>query len=137
MTLLPSTAPTLAVSAEISQEELEDRTNPTPALLISTTTGVLALLTSLSEDKYRRLSALASLLTNSLYHPAGLNSKMFRIDGRAPESVVGGRAIVDGCVLERLWELSVQRRAEVLGRVGEEEIIREDLEGLRAGLDFL
>ncbi|KFY74465.1 hypothetical protein V499_05515 [Pseudogymnoascus sp. VKM F-103] len=136
MTLLPLTtaqAPTPAVTSTESEP-----TNPVSGLLMTLSSGAIAVLTPLSEQQYRRLNALSNHLSNLLYHPAGLNPKAHRISNTAPEAVIGGRPIVDGSVLWRWLELGSQKRAEVAGRVGVDgETIREDLQEIAAGLGYL
>ncbi|KAJ5779063.1 hypothetical protein N7457_006783 [Penicillium paradoxum] len=123
ITLLPRTA----VSSEIA--ETEDAMSDEPALhhvLVTSHNGSLALVTSVAEESYRRLSALQSQLINTVDHPAGLNARAFRAvesDGAA------GRGMVDGNLL-RLWlNMGKQRQAEIAGRVGATEWeIKADLE---------
>ncbi len=107
---------------------------PPQQLLIASPTGALATLSPLSEAAYRRLSSLATQLTNSLPNVAGLNSKAYRMPAAscpAPGVDAGmGRTIVDGNVLMRWAELGTGRRAEVAGRVGFDgpEEVRTELE---------
>ncbi|KFY53406.1 hypothetical protein V496_07618 [Pseudogymnoascus sp. VKM F-4515 (FW-2607)] len=131
MTLLPLTTP--AVTPKPSEP-----TNPTSGLLITLASGAIGVLTPLSEQQYRRLNALSNHLSNLLYHPAGLNPKAYRISSTAPETVIGGRQIVDGSSVWRWLELGSQKRAEVAGRVGVDgETVREDLEEIAGGLGYL
>ena len=79
-------------------------------------------------------------MTNLLYHACGLNPRAHRVGtGRkSTESMVGGRAVVDGGIVMRWMELSSQKRAEVASRVGVSvEEVREDLEALVGGLAYL
>lgn len=105
-------------------------------ILLTSQTGSMALITSLPESTYRRLSALQSQLTNTLEHACGLNPRAFRAvesDGTA------GRGMVDGSLL-RLWlGLGRQRRMEIAARVGASEWeLRGDLERVGgSGLGFL
>lgn len=132
MTLLPLTTNAAATSTPL------EPINPTSGLLMTLTSGAVAILTPLSEQQYRRLNALSNHLSNLLYHPAGLNPKAHRISTTAPEAVIGGRPIVDGSILWRWMELGSQKRAEVAGRVGVDgETIREDLEAIAGGLRCL
>lgn len=115
-----------------------EATIPSQQLLLTSHTGQLSLLSPLSENQYRRLSILANHLTNTLYHPCGLNPRAYRVDRDAPDSMAGGRPVVDGGVLVRWMELGSQRRAEVAGRVGVDvEEVREDLVALMGGLGYL
>ncbi len=97
---------------------------------------MLATLSPLSEASYRRLSSLATQLTNSLPSVAGLNPKAYRMPAAScptPGVEAGmGRAIVDGAVLTRWTELGAGRRVEVAGRVGfnDPQEVRNELEGV-------
>lgn len=95
-------------------------------VLITSQNGSLALVTSITEESYRRLSALQSQLTNTIEHPGGLNPRAFR----AVESDgAGGRGMVDGNLLRQWLNLGKQRQAESASRVGATEWeIRADLE---------
>lgn len=109
---------------------------PLYQVLITSQTGSLALVTSVSEESYRRLSALQSQLTNTLEHPCGLNPRAYR----AVESDgIGGRGMIDGNLLQRWLDLGRQRKMEIAGRVGADEWeIRADLEAIGgAGLGYL
>ncbi|CAG8194361.1 unnamed protein product [Penicillium olsonii] len=126
--LLPRTA----VSSEIpdsSEEAMDvDETHTKHQVLVASHNGSLALVTSVAEESYRRLSALQSQLVNTVDHPAGLNARAFRAvesDGAA------GRGMVDGNLL-RLWlNMGKQRQAEIAGRVGATEWeIKGDLESI-------
>ncbi|KAL2063510.1 hypothetical protein VTL71DRAFT_5315 [Oculimacula yallundae] len=140
MTLLPSTKAPTVLPEDASEDAAADSTIPTHSLLLTSSTGSLSLLSPLTEPQYRRLSTLSSHLLNTLYHPAGLNPRAYRVDRDAPEGMVGSRTVVDGTVLNRWMELGSQRRAEVAGRLGEEvgvEGVREDLVALGGGLGYL
>ncbi|OCK81251.1 hypothetical protein K432DRAFT_381504 [Lepidopterella palustris CBS 459.81] len=104
---------------------------PLHHLLLASQSGTLALLTPLSEPSYRRLSALATFLTNNLEHPCGLNPRAYR----AVESEgFGSRGTVDGGMLRRWGELGSQRRSEACSKVGIEEwVLRSDLEVVAGG----
>ena len=101
----------------------EDPGPPQPLhqILHTSQSGTLALITPLSENSYRRLSGLATFLSNTLESACGLNSKAFR----NVESETGGggntRGILDGNLLMRWGELGEQRRKEGLGKVGGDE----------------
>lgn len=139
MTLLPrTTAPKLLPATPDAMDIAADATLPAHEILITSITGAISLLTPLSESQYRRLSTLSNHLTNTLYHPCGLNPRAYRIDPQAPEAMVGGRAVVDGGIIGRFMELGSQKRAEVAGRVGVNvDEIRDDLEDLMGGLGYL
>lgn len=105
-------------------------------ILITTQTGAVGLVTPVSEESYRRLSALQSQLTNTLEHPSGLNPRAFRAvesDGAA------GRGMVDGNLLRQWLDLGKQRKTEIASRVGANEWeIRADLESISGrGLGYL
>jgi cleavage and polyadenylation specificity factor subunit 1 len=137
MTLLPRTksATTLSATPDAANVAAE-ATIPEHELLITSSTGSIALLSPLNEIQYRKMSTLAVQLANTLYHACGLNPRAYRVGGR--DEVVGGRAIVDGGMLLRWTELGSQRRAEVAGRVGVDvEEVREDLKGLMGGLGYV
>ncbi|KAI3138791.1 hypothetical protein CBS147325_6846 [Penicillium roqueforti] len=136
VTLLPRTAVSSEL-AESSEEAMDvDETFARHQVLITSQNGSLALVTSVAEETYRRLSALQSQLINTVDHPAGLNPRAFRAiesDGAA------GRGMVDGNLL-RLWlNMGKQRQAEIAGRVGAAEWeIRADLETIGGdGLGYL
>ncbi|KAJ5139137.1 uncharacterized protein N7515_003985 [Penicillium bovifimosum] len=126
MALLPRTA----VSSELTESSEEamdvDESFAKHHVLVASHNGSLALVTSVAEESYRRLSALQSQLVNAVDHPAGLNPRAFRAvesDGAA------GRGMIDGNLL-RLWlNMSKQRQFEIAGRVGATEWeIKADLE---------
>ncbi|KAG9230765.1 CPSF A subunit region-domain-containing protein [Amylocarpus encephaloides] len=139
MTLLPrTTAPSILFDTSSNADAAAEATIPSHQLLITSTTGSIAVLSTLSEPQYRRLSTLSSHLANTLYHACGLNPRAYRVDRNAPEGMMGGRAIVDGGLLMRWMELGSQRRSEVAGRVGVDvEEVREDLVQLMGGLGYL
>lgn len=116
--------------------DIDETPLPRHQVLMTTQTGAVGLVTPLSEESYRRLSALQSQLTNTLEHPCGLNPRAYRAvesDGAA------GRGMVDGMLLRQWLDLGKQRRAEIAGRVGAEEWeVRADLESVCGrGLGFL
>ncbi|KAJ5675859.1 hypothetical protein N7462_008756 [Penicillium macrosclerotiorum] len=136
ITLLPRTA----VSSELvetTEDEMEvDSALTTHHALITSQNGSLALVTTVAEESYRRLSALQSQLTNTIEHPGGLNPRAYR----AVESDgTGGRGMVDGNLLRQLLNLGKQRQAEIAARVGATEWeIRADLETISGdGLGYL
>lgn len=142
MTLIPRTTTSPSLLSDLGAS-----TSPSPnpddppqqehQVLLTSPTGSIALLTPLSEPQYRHLNTLTTHLTNTLYHPCGLNPRAYRVDRDAPVTE-GGRTVVDGNVLGRWLELGSQRRAEIAGRVGVDGVsVREELVGLRGGLGFL
>ncbi|KAI9648240.1 mRNA cleavage and polyadenylation factor subunit [Ciborinia camelliae] len=138
MTLLPATPSlpplTTTPTSSLSPSTQEDSPSPSQCLLLTSRTGTLALLSPLTESQYRRFGTLISHLTNTLYHPCGLNPRAYRIDKDASEGIVGGRTIIDGGVLGRWMELGSQRRGEVAGRVGVDVLeLRDELSGLLGG----
>jgi cleavage and polyadenylation specificity factor subunit 1 len=138
MTLLPRTKPaTLLPPSPSAIDQAAEETIPEHEILITSTTGVISLLSPLTEAQYRRLNTLTQHLTSTLYHACGLNPRAYRVDKDA-EQGVGGRTIVDGGLIQRWMELGSQRRAEVAGRVGGGvEEVREDLSGILSGLGYL
>ncbi|ESZ98141.1 hypothetical protein SBOR_1520 [Sclerotinia borealis F-4128] len=138
MTLLPairSLPPlTTASTPSLSPSPQEESPSPSQPLLFTSRTGTLAILSPLTESQYRRFGTLVSHLTNTLYHPCGLNPRAYRIDKDANEGIVGGRTIIDGGILGRWMELGSQRRGEVAGRVGVDVAeLRDELSGLLGG----
>ena len=109
---------------------------PQYQVLTTSQNGSVGLITCVSEEPYRRLSALQSQLTNILEHPCGLNPRAFRAvesDGTT------GRGMLDGNLLAQWLSLSKQRKVEIAGRVGAQEWeIRADLEAVSGeGLGYL
>lgn len=100
-------------------------------VLITMQNGAVGLVTPVSEESYRRLSALQSQLTNTLEHPCGLNPRAFRAvesDGAA------GRGMIDGNLLRQWLDLGKQRKTEIASRVGATEWdVRADLEAISGG----
>lgn len=91
-------------------------------------TGAVGLLTPVDEGTYRRLGSLQTQLASVLEHAGGLNPRAYR----AVESeTLGGRGVVDGTLIQRIGELGVVRRAEVLGRAS------TDVWGLRSDLEII
>ncbi|KAK1141930.1 mRNA cleavage and polyadenylation factor subunit [Aspergillus melleus] len=136
LTLLPRTM----VSSERVTSDADEMDVDTQVsrhqVLVTAENGSLGLVTCLSEESYRRLSALQSQLTNALEHPCGLNPRAFRAvesDGSV------GRGMLDGALLARWLDLSVTRRSELASRVGANQWeIKADLETISgAGLGFL
>jgi cleavage and polyadenylation specificity factor subunit 1 len=136
MNLLPRTQ----VSSELAypnNDDMEtDNSTPLHHVLVTSQTGSIALVTTVSEESYRRFSALQSQLINTLEHPCGLNPRAYR----AVESDgITGRGMIDGNLVHRWLDLGVQRRTEIAGRVGADIWqIRADLESIgSAGLGYL
>ncbi|KAA8642192.1 Cleavage and polyadenylation specificity factor subunit 1 [Aspergillus tanneri] len=136
LTLLPRTM----VSSELvmsSSEEMDPDTQISRRqVLVTSLNGSIGLVTCLSEESYRRLSALQSHLANVLEHPCGLNPRAFRAvesDGTV------GRGMLDGTLLMQWLDMSTPRRMEIASRVGANQWeIRADLEAVGGGgLGFL
>lgn len=84
-------------------------------LLALTQSGSIGLITPLTEHSYRRLSTLQTQIGNVVEQFCGLNPRAYR----AVESDgIGGRGMLDGTLLQRFYELSSQRRADISSRVG-------------------
>ena len=101
-----------------SSEDSEDNERP-HQILLTTSSGALALITPLSEPAYRRLSAVQTFLINSLDHACGLNPRAFRAVQDAEG--LASRGILDGGLLRRWNELNAQRRTELWSRLGSEK----------------
>lgn len=136
LTLLPRTM----VSSERIISDVDtmdvDIQVPRHQVLITSQNGSVGLVTCVSEESYRRLSALQSQLTNTIEHPCGLNPRAFRAvesDGTA------GRGMLDGKLLSQWMDMGKQRRMEIASRVGANEWeIKADLEAVSgAGLGYL
>lgn len=85
-------------------------------ILLTHSTGSLALVTQLSTPRYRSLAALQSWLGTTVSHPLGLGPKAYRdVD---VDMSVGGRAILDGNVLERWYGLGIWKQVEGAARAG-------------------
>lgn len=109
---------------------------PRHQMLITSQNGSVGLVTCVSEESYRRLSALQSQLTNTIEHPCGLNPRAFRAvesDGTA------GRGMLDGKLLFQWLDMSKQRKVEIASRVGANEWeIKADFEAISGeGLGYL
>lgn len=135
--LLPRTAVSSEIAAAASPDVMDvENSFPRHQVLVTTQSGSIGLITPLSEQSYRRLSALQTQLINTLDHPCGLNPRAYR----AVESDgIGGRGMIDGSLLQRYLDLSSQRKMEIAGRVGAGEWeLRGDLESIGgAGLGYL
>ncbi|KAJ5088160.1 Cleavage/polyadenylation specificity factor A subunit C-terminal [Penicillium angulare] len=137
VTLLPRTAVSSELIEPSAEDEMDvDQTISTYNVLIASQNGSLALVTTVAEESYRRLSALQSQLINTTEHPGGLNPRAFR----AVESDgASGRGMVDGTLLRQWLNLGKQRQVDIAGRVGATEWeIRADLEAIGGdGLGYL
>ncbi|KAJ5663769.1 Cleavage/polyadenylation specificity factor A subunit C-terminal [Penicillium longicatenatum] len=136
MILLPRTAVSSELVESTADEMDVDHAIATQNVLIASQNGSMALVTTVAEESYRRLSALQSQLTNTIEHPGGLNPRAFR----AVESDgASGRGMVDGTLLRQWLSLGKQRQADFAGRVGATEWeIRADLEAIGGdGLGYL
>ncbi|RLL99794.1 mRNA cleavage and polyadenylation factor subunit [Aspergillus turcosus] len=136
MTLLPRTmVSSEKAMADPDSMEIDSQTI-SQQVLITSQSGSLGIVTSVSEESYRRLSALQSQLTNSLEHPCGLNPRAYRAvesDGTA------GRGMLDGNLLYQWLDMGQHRKMEIAARVGAHEWeIKADLEALGGdGLGYL
>ncbi|OJJ46311.1 hypothetical protein ASPZODRAFT_133341 [Penicilliopsis zonata CBS 506.65] len=135
-TLLPRAAPESGSAKSDADMDMDmdlDR-DSSYQVLVTSQTGSIALVTPVSEESYRRLSALQSQLTTTLEHACGLNPRVFRAvesDGTV------GRGMLDGNLLRRWLDLGEQRKQEIAHRVGGEKWeIRFDLASLD-GLGYL
>ena len=136
MTLLPRTAVSSELAFSNSDEMETENSISLHQVLVTSQTGSAALVTTISEESYRRLSALQSQLINTLEHPCGLNPRAHR----AVESDgIAGRGMIDGNLVRRWLDLGIQRKTEIAGRVGADTWqIRADLESISAaGLGYL
>jgi cleavage and polyadenylation specificity factor subunit 1 len=109
--------------SEITPAEDSSSTTPLHQIFLATQSGTLALLTPLTESSYRRLSGLATYLSNTLESACGLNPKAWRAVEGEMGSGVGTRGVLDGGLLMRWGELGVQKQREGLGKVGGEESV--------------
>ncbi|KAF7117248.1 hypothetical protein CNMCM5793_006004 [Aspergillus hiratsukae] len=136
MTLLPRTmVSSEKAMADPDSMEIDSQTI-SQQVLITSQSGSLGIVTSVSEESYRRLSALQSQLTNSLEHPCGLNPRAYRAvesDGTA------GRGMLDGNLLYQWLDMGQHRKMEIAARVGAHEWeIKADLEAIGGdGLGYL
>ncbi|KAL8998200.1 MAG: hypothetical protein Q9169_002685 [Polycauliona sp. 2 TL-2023] len=111
LTLLPSSSssspsPSSPSSSHPTNPSSPAPANPSPSLLLTSTSGSLSLLTPLTHQTHRTLSALQTHLHSTLPHPLGLNPRAFRnVEGA--EGIVGtttaGRGGVIDMVLVRRW----------------------------------
>ena len=137
MTLLPRTAVSSETPVSMPPHGPGTAVEPaTQQILVTTQEGGLALITPLSEQSYRRLSTLQNILTANLEHPCGLNPRAHR----AVESDgIGGRAIIDGNVVQKWLDQSSQHKSLTADKCGGSVWeVRGDLEAIGGGgLQFL
>lgn len=146
MLLIPSRPEQPSPPSQVADAmQLDDQPQPpAPAsqILITSSTGAVALLSPLAESSYRRLSALASSSLPLLEHTAGLNPRSYRHVAGAEDAVrgpgvtsssafgaagglgsgVASRVVVDGDLVGRVAEFGAGKRAEILGRAGIEGV---------------
>ncbi|RMZ91447.1 hypothetical protein DV736_g1312, partial [Chaetothyriales sp. CBS 134916] len=98
--------------------------------------GALAVLTSLSEFSYRRLSTLQNILTTQLSHACSLNPRAYR---QVETDGMGGRGVIDGEIVKRWVGLSSQQKVNLADKVGARGVweVRGDLELIRGGWAYL
>ena len=137
MTLLPRTAVSSETPLSLSTDGPDSAANiMSQQILVTTQEGGLALITPLSEQSYRRLSTLQNILIANLEHPCGLNPRAYR----AVESDgIGGRAIIDGNVVQKWLDQSSQHKSSMADKCGGTVWdVRGDLEAIGGGgLGFL
>ncbi|KAI5293667.1 Cleavage and polyadenylation specificity factor subunit 1, partial [Ascosphaera atra] len=134
ITLLPRVTgppPPPSLQADADEDAMDVDTyshakSPPYQVLVTSSTGQMAVVTPLTEESYRRLTAVQSQLTTALEQPCGLNPRAFRA---VRSDAAGGRGIVDGSLLRRYLDLSPLRRAEVATRAGADPAeLQADLE---------
>ena len=84
-------------------------------ILLTSQEGAIALITPVSEQTYRRLSALQNILTANVEHACGLNPRAYRAvetDG------IGGAAMVDGNLVQRWLDQDNFHRSSMADKVG-------------------
>jgi cleavage and polyadenylation specificity factor subunit 1 len=132
MTLLPRTTVSseTAISVPVHGADITAGL-ATQQVLVTTQEGGLALITPLSEQSYRRLSTLQNILIANLEHPCGLNPRAYRAvetDG------IGGRAIIDGNVVQKWLDQSSQHKSSTADKCGGTVWdVRGDLEAIGGG----
>lgn len=135
LTLLPSTLAPVAdqpvVNGNGDTPELSPKAPSLFHVLTTSLSGAVGLLTPVDETTYRRLGSLQTHLTSILEHAGGLNPRAYR----AVESEgLGARGVIDGSLVNRIWELGSARRAETLARAGADRwMLRNDLEIIGGG----
>jgi cleavage and polyadenylation specificity factor subunit 1 len=137
MTLLSRTAVSSETPLSTSTYGQDMAVEPaSQQILVTTQEGGLGLITPLSEQSYRRLSTLQNILIANLEHPCGLNPRAYR----AVESDgIGGRAIIDGSVVQKWLDQSSQHKSSMADKCGGTVWdVRGDLETIGGGgLGFL
>ncbi|KAF4124810.1 cleavage and polyadenylation specificity factor subunit 1 [Geosmithia morbida] len=137
--LLPRTSSSPAFSSD-----------PSPHILLLTSpTGHLSAVTTLSEPSHRRLMSLSNQLVSALPAHGGLNLKAYRLPGTnvAREGPVGvdaaaGRSatVVDAGILARWADLAAAKKAELASRSGYDGVAeaRAELAGIIgwSGLEY-
>ncbi|KAJ9610046.1 mRNA cleavage and polyadenylation factor subunit [Cladophialophora chaetospira] len=120
MTLLPPLPPNPSRTSE--RDSMDIDTPPpggSPSILLTSQTGSLALITSLPESTYRRLSTLQNILLSSTLdshsHFASLNPRAYR---QIETDGIGGRGVIDGDLVRRWWEVSTQQKANAADKAG-------------------
>ncbi len=131
MTLLPPHPP----KTTDTSMDIDTPTPSTHSILLTSQTGSLGLLTPLAESPYRRLSALQNILLSSTLdshaHHASLNPRAYRA---AETDGIGGRAVIDGDLVRRWWEVSTQQRVNSADKAGGSVWeVRSDLGGVGGG----
>lgn len=145
MALLPrSPTPSEAVAAShVADSDSEDGMQVEPQapktghqILVITKEGAIALITPLSEQSYRRLGTLQTVLMTQLDQPCGLNPRARR---QVETDGVGGRGMIDAEVVKRWLDQSSQHKYSLADRVGGTLWdVRADLEIIGgAGLGYL
>jgi cleavage and polyadenylation specificity factor subunit 1 len=137
MTLLPRTAVSSETPVSTSTDGPDIAVEPaSQQILVATQEGGVGLITPLSEQSYRRLSTLQNIVIANLEHPCGLNPRAYR----AVESDgIGGRAIIDGNVVQKWLDQSSQHKLSTADKCGGTVWdVRGDLEAIGGGgLGFL
>ncbi|TGZ84791.1 hypothetical protein EX30DRAFT_356919 [Ascodesmis nigricans] len=120
---------------------LPSSTNPNVYnLLITTSAGSLACLTTLSENSYRRLNFFQSHVMTSEDHPAGLNPKAFRyVPGGEGKSGEMMRTVLDGGMVRRKWRMMEVGKREEPVRKGlvDKGTVRDEMVVIGGGFDYL
>lgn len=98
-------------------------------ILFTTLSGSIALLTTLNEQTYRRVSTLQSHMLSSIDPTCGLNPDEYR---NLESEGFGARGVIDGGLVLRGWAgMGARARSEASGKVGEEAwVLRGDLLGM-------
>lgn len=121
--LLPRTLPPSSPPADPSA--------PPHTLLLTSPTGHLSCVTTLSEPAHRRLLSLSTQMLGALPAPAGLNNKAYRLpsqntarDGAVGVDAAAGRSatVVDAACLARWGDLPTAKRAELAARCGYDDV---------------